>query len=411
MTRWVMLLILATALFTSTVWGEPTKSLPILIWYGPAPSDNVREEMNTIRLAGFNQILFRGLSADANRLLLEYGHALGIDLYITDETIYQFCLDPETGFRRLDSLTQNYLRHPSFLGYLLFEKPSYGDFKSFVELVDFFSGKYAQLDYFIQGHPIYATQASLDTTQYDIYLSQFVEKLKPKFITIEYSAIENNILRPEILQNLHVLSEMSRTKRIPFWGFVLLNPVGQPPTVPHSFIRVQAYTALAYGARGIQYYAFHKSDANSEFPTAAVLNPEEQISQTFLNCALVNSELRKLEPILMNLEALGVYYSKPVPPGGSSLTPGLMINKIEAEGMLVGFFKDQDNHNYVLLVNTNCMLGKKCRVYFSSAVQEFVEVAKDDLPAQRYMPQSDKSGNTLELLFKAGDGRLFRIIN
>jgi hypothetical protein len=367
--------------------------------------------MNIIRQAGFNRLLISGSSADVNRQLLDYGDALGIQLYITDETIQQFCLNPETGFRRLDSLTLNYLRHPSFRGYLLFEKPSLSDFKSFVELVDFFSGKYTQLDYFIQGHPIYAPQARLDTSRYDIYLAMFVDKLKPKFISIEYSAIDNTTLRPEILHNLQMLSEMSRTKRIPFWGFVLLNPTGQPPAVPHSYIRVQVYTALAYGARGIQYYAFHESGSHSEFPTAAAMNPEEQISQTFLNCATVNSELKKLEPVFMNLEALGVFSSKPVPAGGTPLTPGLAINKIDASGMLVGFFKDQNDNDYVLLVNTDFMLGKKCRVYFSSAVQELVEVAKDDLPIQRFTPQIDKSGNTLELLFKAGDGRLFRIID
>jgi len=409
--RWVFMLIMATVFSTCWARGETTKSLPILIWYGPPPSENVREEMNIIRQAGFNRVLFNGWSADVNRQLLEYGDAIGIELYITDETIHQFCLNPETGFRRLDSLTLNYLRHPSFRGYLLFEKPSLGDFKSFVEVVDFISGKYTQLDYFIQGHPIYAPPARLDTSRYDIYLSMFVDKLKPKFISIEYSAFDNNTLRLEILQNLQILSEMSRTKRIPFWAFVLLNPIGQPPTVPHSYIRVQVYTALAYGARGIQYYAFHESGSNSEFPTAAMMNPEEQISQTFLNCAVVNSELKKLEPVLMNLESLGVFSSKPVPPGGTPLTPGLAINKIDAAGMLVGFFKDQNDHDYVLLVNTDFLLGKKCRVYFSSAVLELVEVAKDELSVQRFTPQSDKSGNTLELLFKAGDGRLFRIID
>lgn len=397
-------------LFAAVLQSDTPTPLPILIWYGPPPTANVHDDLQHIQQAGFNRCLFTAKDSQTNQQLLSSADEFGLQLYLSDAAIDICCSGQNNSLRRIDSLTLIYSRFHSFRGFVLFDKPALSDLKSFAELADFFSGKYPRLESFIQAQPIYATPARLDTTNYEAYLSILQRKLKPRMISVEHTGIVNNTLRPDFFQNLGAMRKLSLEKQSPFWAYVLLDPTGQPSIMPHSYIRMQVYSGLAFGAKGVQYYAFRSPGNLTPFANASVVDSDGRLARTYANCRTVNMELAKLAPLLMKLTSVGVYAAKPTPAGVTSLPPNLPITKIDAPDMLIGFFRDSHNAEYVMLVNTDFRLGKRCRVYFAPDVQGISEISKDNAPPYSIRRQSQETDDSADLLFKAGDGRLFQIL-
>ena len=394
-------------LFSFAVAESP---LPIMIWYGPPPVGDIREDIEAARNAGFDRLLFSAKEPSINLQLLDQVENLGLQAYLSDAEIDRFVAGHESGLRRLDSLTLLYSRYRAFRGFLLYDKPGLKNLTSFAELADFFNGKYPTLESFIQLYPLYATPASLDTSEYAVYLEQTVRKINPKWMAYEHAAINNGTVRPEFFQNLSEVKKTAEEQRKPFWAFVMLNPVGQPSHVPHSHIRVQIYSGLAFGAAGLQYFAFRPPGSLSQYANASLFDADGRLAQTYLNCSIVNAEVRRLAPVLTKLTSLGVYAGKPAPAGVDLLPPNLAVTKINQPDVLIGLFRDRQGCDYVLVVNVDIRTGKRCRVYFAADVKELVEIAKNDAPPYRVRMRSPETDDYADLLFKAGDGRLFKII-
>lgn len=404
----VKLMTIAVLLLISFAGAE--SPLPIMIWYGPPPVGDIREDLKAVRNAGFDRLLLSAKEPSVNLTLLEQVENVGLQAYLSDAAIDELVSGRESSLRRLDSLTLLYSRYRTFRGFLLYDKPGLKNLASFAELADFINGKYPALESFMQLHPLYATPASLDTTEYAVYLEQTVQKIKPKWLAYEHAGINNGGLRPDFFQNLTAISKTAREQRKPFWAFVMLEPVGQPSQVPHSHIRVQIYSGLSFGAGGVQYFAFRPPGNLSQYANASVVDADGRLTQTYLNCSIVNAEVRRLAPQLTQLTFVGVYAGKPAPAGVDILPPNLAVTKINQPDVLIGLFRDPQGIDFVLLVNTDIRTGKRCRVYFAPDVQELIEIAKDDAPPYRVRMRSPETDDYADLLFKAGDGRLFKII-
>ncbi len=379
-------------------------SFPRLIWYGPATPRS--EDLRLIREAGFTDCLFSAKDSGQNLAFLREAESLGLFCRLSEESIDLFCSKKDTSLRRLDSLTQLYLTFKSFRGFLLFDKPGLAELPAFAELADFFSGKYPQLSCFVQAHPHWATPAQLDTADYRAYAALLTRKSKVKLITVECPGIRNNRQQPGFFETLAVLRSLSIDTGLPFWGYVLLEPVGQPPQVPLAHIRMQVYAALAYGAKGLQ-YAFFRADPRVQ-DAPSIVDEEGRLTPTYDYCAAVNKEAARLAPTLLSLRSLGVYAAKPTPPGVPPLPPGLPIAKIDTPDVLVALFADGPRR-YAMVVNTDFRYGKRCRLFFSSTVAAVEEIAKNNAPpyVRRLNSQTD---DYVELIFKAGEGRLFKLL-
>ena len=111
----------------------------------------------------------------------------------------------------------------------------------------------------------------------------------------------------------------------------------------------------------------------------------------------------------MGLKSTGVYASRPVPPGCSPFQPGLPIIKVDSPSILTGFFEDASQQKFVMFVNTDFLYGKRATVHFSENVSSLVEISKNYMPPL-VIEWRDELYKDADILFKAGDGRLFRII-
>ncbi len=402
-------LIFASLPFFACKTSTPDQHIPITVWYGPTLKSVNPFELLTIRNAGFTHCFIDLKDSELNRRALSFADSIGLGLFITDNSIERFKSGSDTTLYNIDSLTVLYNTFTSFTGYFLADKPGLNDCVPLAILTDYLRSRFPAHNFFIQAYPEYAASAFLDTSVYTDYLSLLSQKLKPKFLSFEHFGILGDEIRPEYFSNLEAARQLSLKQGLPFWAYALLVAFENHPVVAHSHVRFQLYSGLAYGAKGVQYYSFRPPKNNSYEYGDAMLSVEGDPTDALTFSRLINAEIEKLGPTLMRLTSTGVYFSNPVPPHGKAFTPGLPIIKIDSPSILAGFFIDDLKNKYVLFVNTDFSYGKRARIHFSENVHSLVEIPKNHMPPL-LIEWEDNIYKDADILFKAGDGRLFRII-
>ena len=388
----------------------PKQYIPISVWYGPTTSTVYRSDFLNIRQAGFTTCIIDLKKGTLNTDALSFADSIGLRLFLTDENIENYIAGRDSLLYAIDSVTQAYETHPSFQGPLLFDKPGLVDFANLAVLADYFTGKHPNLDYFIQGLPNYASPARLDTANYSDYLSLLARKLKPSILSVEHFGISTEGVTPDFFSNLAAIRKIAIETNRPFWAYALVVPFGEHPAIVHSHIRVQLYSGLAYGAKGVQYFSFLPPERGSYKYGDALLNDGGDRTKTFWDAKSINAEIAQLGPTVMELKSTGVFFSAPIPPAQAGFKPGLAIEKIDAPTMLAGFFQGKDGSEYVLLVNTDVDYGKLANITFADDVESVVEVSKNYMPPEVLHWDKNETEKDANILFRAGDGRLFRII-
>ncbi|MDZ7370924.1 MAG: hypothetical protein ONB12_07140 [candidate division KSB1 bacterium] len=383
--------------------AEPL-DFPVAVWYGE-PTDQSRQDLQVLKDGGFNLCLLTEKDSGRNLLLLREAEQIGINCILSEAALDRFISGSDLSFRRIDSLTQLYSRFRAFRGFLLFNQPTLNDLPSFAELADFFNGKYPRLECMTIARGL-RFRDEAERRSYDNYLADLLRKLKIEHLVADNPGILAGQLREEYFANLAALRRAAQQYERPFWAFVLLEPIGRPPMTPIAYIRMQVYSGLAFGAQGVIYYAFRSSPSSSR--TATLVDSDGRLSNSFSYCVVVNQEIGRWAKLLMHCKSIAVYGSSPMP-DVEPLPPLQLIKKIDAPGMLLGFFRSPENETLLMLVNTNYRYGVRCRVFFADHCPGMEEIAKDFVEPYRIRFRSDDQERFAELIFKAGEGRLFRL--
>lgn len=399
----------AFLLFFSCATENSEQQIPIMVWYGPSVEHVSRADLFSIRDAGFNRCLIDLRKSELNIKALGLADSIGLGLILTDRAVERYKSGEDSTLFKIDSLVTVYNSYKTSWSCFLSNKPGIDDFPSISTLIDYFHSKHSPHHYFIHAHPEYASVAALDTTIYADYVALLVARLKPPFISYEHFGIVNETLRPEFFSNLAKVRQVSLDYDVPFWAYTLLVSFNGHPEVQHSHVRVQLYSGLAYGAKGIQYYSFRPPSDNFYEYGDAMLSHEGDRTKAYSFIRLINSEIQKLGPTLMRLQSTAVFFSDPVPAGGIAFKPGLPIIKINCPSILTGFFIDECANKYVMFVNTDFSHGKRAKIHFSEQVKSLVEIPKNYMPPL-IIQWDDELYKDADILFKAGDGRLFQII-
>jgi len=388
----------------------PQQELPILAWYGPGRKLSSLATFQQMRKAGFNICYVPYFNRDLNLKALAWADSAHIKLLLADKRINAVDVNHDSTFAALDSIIKDYSGHPAFWGYFLKDEPGKKEFQKLARLNEYLSRKDSLHQVYINLFPIYATPVKLDTNDYAGYVQDFFETVHPRIASFDHYPILDSGLRLRFFENLEIIRRAALKDTVPFWAFALTTQHGQyvKAVLPH--LRFEVYSALAYGAKGIQYFTYATPRSNRKIKFGeALLDASSQTTATYHLVAKLNNEIRAIGPLLLDLTSTGVYHSDPVPQNCRPLVPHLPINKIEGQSILAGFFRGKKNKKYVFLVNKNYNTGALPGIYFSQKINKIVEVSQNhDKPLIVKWKNSD-SLKKCDILFKAGEGRLFRI--
>ncbi len=382
---------------------------PLFIWPGAKSPALDYPLMLEFRHSGFFIARSAAANRDVNLEQLSLADSAGIRLLLSDSRINRVVENQnDTTLALLDSVIQDYGSRPGLWGYFISSNPEYDQFTHLAKIVNHFEKKDPAHHAFISIHPLYKNPESWGIADYSDYIQTFVDTVQPSILSVSpYPVIEFE-LHPDYFNNLEIMRNIWIENNIPFWPTVMVAHVEDLPPPVHSHIRLQSFSALAYGGRGIQYFSYFTPKDRSVNYKNALIDAEGNRSPIYQTVMRINREIKQIGQILNQCKSISVYHTEPLPTGTQHLESRKPILFIKNGQFLVGLFEDMDKKRYALLVNRDYNYGAKITVYFDESVNMIKEIAKNHV--EPYVRTWTGDGErSCELLFKAGDGRLFEI--
>ena len=213
---------------------------------------------------------------------------------------------------------------------------------------------------------------------YENYLRRFVESVHPPFISWDnYSVLEGE-MNDRFYTNLELVRRQSLESKIPFWNIILANSHFNYMEPTDATFRLQAYSTLAYGARGIEYFTYFAPQGDN-FRLAAI-DQFGNRTATWDMLRRINFEIRALAPTMIRLHSTGVYHSSDVPPQGHPLSECHLVQRVtvSTSGLrhpkpcrfLLGEFEDAQGRPYLMLVNKDLQQSFHYRAPLEARGQE-----------------------------------------
>lgn len=301
----------------------------------------------------------------------------------------------------------------AIMGYYIVDEPSALAFPALAKAVKavkkYAPGKLAYINLF----PNYATlwsinqiNSQLGTKTYTEYLERFVNEVKPQFLSYDNYMVQHSMDLKEKKKATSYYTNLLEVRRIalkynlPFWNVVSSNQIRPVTTIPSpANLLFQAYTTLAAGAKGIEWYTYYQGGY-----AYSPLDKKGNKTLVWRNLQEVNKQIAVLGPVMNQLTSIGVYFTDPAPDESLPLLPGKQVEKIETNtSMMIGEFVDDKGIKYIMVVNLSLERSVKFKLQTKTPQEKMYVVSAVD--AQ--LNEADKTGMWLTagggILIKVGD--------
>lgn len=271
----------------------------------------------------------------------------------------------EGAIRLLPELVGRVNDHPAVMGYHLKDEPDPGQFEELGKAV-------AEVNRLAPGKWAYINLPPGMGEGYDGYLDLFVKQCHPSILSYDnYPLGQDGSFSYGYWANIAQVRKAGLRHNLPFHTIMLsVAHLTYAEPTPAS-LRLQAYGALAYGARGICYYKFISRELPIlEAPDlgdwrGAPLDQFLEKTPAWDFMRNTNRQVRNLGPTLLKLKSDVVYHVGEVPEqnrgiGDDTLLKGLLAG----ESFLIGDFTHEDGSRWVMIVNKHLRNATPCRPDF-----------------------------------------------
>ncbi len=372
---------LAAALFTPALAsGQSVKSpqyrnpaggeFPILAWYSVIGDDELTpERYREMREAGFNLSFSRFEHNPQIDKALAACDGTGVKLIITS-----FELVEDT-----KETVDRYKDNPNLAGYFLIDEPVTSYFPALRRFRDrVYAADTTHLAY-LNLFPYYVGAANVGTKTYEEYMRRFVDEVDIPMISYDfYPIVRDNdsiFVRPWFYENLETAARVARDTSRPFWSFCLATEHGPYPMPTAVHLRHEAFSALAYGAQGLQYFTYwnpKKQDSESWDYKNAPINRAGNRTGVWYLIRDLNREIQALSSVFLGAELIDVAHTDETIPEGTRPLEQLppKFSKIDSNGigLIVSRLKNGDD-NYVMLVNRDINQSQTIDIEMSADVR------------------------------------------
>jgi hypothetical protein len=321
---------------------KPNYDPPFIIsaWCGP---EGNLERYKEYADCGFNLVL--GGDADLSR-------QAGLKAIVGDGQVSALKPDNPGFATNVSAVVAKYAKDPTVVGLFLSDEPGvagYADLGALSQAIQKANPRYIP---YINLLPGYASSAQLGTDSYDEYIRRFVEIVKPPLVSWDhYALLDNLTTRPQYFSDLEVVSRVCREAKLPFLQIICCVPHGMYRPQDEGDIRWQAYTTLAYGAKGIIWFTYTTPNDPSWGYHDAIIDAKGQRSERYGYVQRVNRKITALAPLMTKLDGVRVVHTDPVPNGGARLDETFPVATAKGGAMTLGLLQDGDKQEYLFVVN------------------------------------------------------------
>ncbi len=201
--------------------------------------------------------------------------------------------------------------------------------------------------------------------------------LRPGLLSFDHYPIRKKRFSEEWYENLETISREARKREIPFWAFVLATAHGKYPIPEIPHLRLQAFTSLAYGAQGIQYFTYWMiPPTRHDFHSPPVFWGGRK-TKVYERVRQVNREIRALSPVFAEAKVVQAGYTGTLPSETRPFQPVSPVLCLDTKGRraLVSLL-DQPGYRYMAIVNQDYEKEMELKVEFD-ATRTVGQVEKD----------------------------------
>lgn len=396
--------------------------MPIGAWVAPPPGgvfgqNNpnyiTKASYKLAKDAGLNMVygLYERFEMHPEEVMsaLDAAQANGLKYMVSDAAIQAGADDPDL---MKDSLLE-YMKHPAYIGNLAIDEPAATYFNALGASAKSFKKMAPNKYFYVNLLPNYASKNQLfvdktdekggqpSAADYQKYLDQFTAKVKPDFLSYDYYPLEGKFpaLKSGYFENMSVVRKTAAKNGIPFWVFIQTSSWSSGVRLPKSSETFwQVNTALAYGAKGIQYFTFW-CPFEPGF-TGGMVSRTGKKTAIYGAVQKMNKQIAAVDQVLMNAVSKGVivHQTSPVPvPAGDQLKKDRQLTSLTGETpVLAGVFDYEGKAAYYVVNNTIDQDGE-VTLHFSKSVSA-------DL--YQNAGKGKKTGSALTLKLAAGEGAL-----
>lgn len=308
------------------------------------------ETYKQIRECGFN------LAGFVSPSQLDLVYQAGLKAIVQDPAITfrddmaKLAFDEVTS--RVRDVLQRTRAHPAAFGYYIRDEPDFALFKPLALWARAFREADPSKMVYINLLPNYIDPQlkAWGLKDYDEFLESYIETVEPRFLSYDhYALMDGGALRGGYFQNLESMRKAALKHNLPFWNIVLSNAHFTYAEPTPAGLRFQAFTTLAYGARGISYFTYFAPDVGNYR-----LAPVDQFGNktpTWDMLRNVNLQIHKLAPVLVKLKSANVFHYPDVPDGCRDVTSSLHLASVSGEHLLIGEFEGPGKEVVAMVVN------------------------------------------------------------
>lgn len=348
-----VLSVFASGVSAAPAYRNPAgNEFPILAWYSVMGDDELTpERYRELREAGVNISFSRLKHNDEIEKALKACDGTGVKLIITS-------------FELVDSTAATVARfkdNPNLAGYFLQDEPVVAAFPPLRRFRDrVYAADSLHLPY-MNLFPNFVEPAQLGVKNYDEYVQRFIDEIDIPLVSYDHYPIVcvdgRIIVGKTFYSNLESVSRVAKANSRPFWAFCLATQHGPYPLPTAVHLRHEAFTSIAYGAQGIQYFTYwtpvSQHSENWDYRNAPIDETGHRSSVWYLMRDL-NREIQNLSWAFLGSEVIDVAHTgDSIPEGTHRLTKlPSEFSSLEADGkgVIVSQFKNGKN-NFLMIVN------------------------------------------------------------
>ena len=379
-----LLILLLQGVIFAQQFPDPKPAAPrdfaVMPW-DQAPADP--ELLRGIKEAGMN---IAGFCASPEEV--ESVRNAGMSCIVGNTNISQYNwkeLSPDDRLRKdVAELARLYGRNPAVLGFFLSDEPHTSDMAAIGHVVALLHEAMPDKLPYVNLFP-YREGIQPWYSNYEDYARSLVSVIHQPFLSFDNYALSGGEMGDEFFNNLEIIRKVGLENKIPFWSCVLAVAHFGYMEPSNATFSLQAYSTLAYGGRGIQYFTYFTPERGNY--RLAAIDQFGSKTQTWDMLRHINLQLHALAPVMIHLRSTGVYHYPDVPKQAQPLSESRLVKWIGmvkdedhyvkpsvAARFLVGEFEDEKGRSYLMIVNKDLTYSFRLDIEFKHEVRNVFRV-------------------------------------
>ena len=366
------------------------KEFEVYGWRGIGDEYISLERYKEARAAGFTSLM-QCAGVERMRKYLDWAQEAGIRIGVQHT---QMLKEPEPVIEALKD-------HPAVLWWHLKDEPHMTNYAHLAEIarrvkaVDPDPSRPVYVNMHPMGDGGAGDQRWKGTTNYVEYLERGVTEMNLPFLSLDHYpcrvpgpfAGERPYVQPECewyvstnwYENLEIATRIAEAHRIPLSLFARCTTFScvsyEHPTPSRATLRLEVYSALAYGAKSLQYFTYYTPEYRKPlYFREACLERDGRRGLAYERVKRMNRELHaRADDRFTDAVRVSTAFTEPVPVGTHKLTRlPRFVKSLEAKGALVSLLRRGDE-DILMVVNRDLNRSMRLDIEFEPGVRRVLE--------------------------------------